>query len=245
MSVRGVRVRRRLLLALAVLAAVPVAGFGWFLAAAAALPTEPLRHTDGIAVLTGGAERVETGLRLLREGRADRLIVSGVHPDVTLADLARRPVPYRAALPADGSGTAPADGDLALRGDQGDDRGDHRAGNPGADPARVTLGRTATTTRGNALEIAAWARASGVRSIRVVTAGYHMPRATLELRRALPEATLLPHPVMPARLRDAGAASRLRTWSLLFGEYLKWIGAAAGLASPAGAAEPPSMMPTP
>ena len=36
----------------------------------------------------GGA--VETGLRLLREGRARVLLVSGVHRDVTLADLAHR-----------------------------------------------------------------------------------------------------------------------------------------------------------
>lgn len=197
---------------MALLAVSPVAGFAWFLATAAAPPADPLRYTDGIAVLTGGAERVETGLRLLRDGRADRLLVSGVHPDVTLADLARLAAPESGAL----------EGDM---------------------PGRITLGHLATSTRGNAAEIADWARAAGLRSIRVVTAGYHMPRATLELRRALPEATLLPHPVMPARLRDAGAAGRLRTWSLLAGEYLKLIGATVGLASPAGGAPNPPAEP--
>jgi uncharacterized SAM-binding protein YcdF (DUF218 family) len=171
-----------------------LAGFGWFLALATRGPAEPTRHTDGIAVLTGGAERVETGLRLLREGRAERLLVSGVHPQVTLADVARL-----AAL------------------------------EPEALAGRVSLGPRATTTRGNAAEIAEWARAEHLRSLRVVTAGYHMSRALLELRRTLPEAELVAHPVVPARLRDPAAGGQPRTWSLLAGEYLKFLAAWASL----------------
>ena len=177
-----------------------LAGFAWFLHRAAVPPTDPARQAEGIAVLTGGAERVETGFRLLLEDQDAQLIVSGVHRDVTPADLARMAALEPGAL---GSGV------LA---------------------GRVTLGHQATSTRGNAAEIAGWARARHLRSIRVVTAGYHMPRALLELQRALPEAVLLPHPVVPARLRNPGAMARLRTWSLLVGEYLKLLGAALGLA---------------
>jgi uncharacterized SAM-binding protein YcdF (DUF218 family) len=191
--------RRWLLLLLPVLPVLVLAGgFAWFLRLAAAGPAAPTRPTDGIAVLTGGAERVETGLRLLREGRARVLLVSGAHRGVTLADVARL-----AAMGRE---------DLA---------------------GRVALGHEATTTRGNAAEIAAWVRAEGIGSLRIVTAGYHMPRALLELRRALPEAALYPHPVMPAPLRDAGAAGRLRTWSLLGREYLKYLAVRAGLSGPA------------
>jgi uncharacterized SAM-binding protein YcdF (DUF218 family) len=174
-----------------------VAGFAWFLRLAAAGPEAPERETDGIAVLTGGAERVQTGLRLLREGRAARLLVSGAHPDVTLADLARS------------AGQAPE-----------------------ALAERVTIGHGATSTRGNAAEIAEWAREERLGSLRIVTAGYHMPRALLELRRALPGAALVPHPVVPASLRDREAGARLRTWSLLAGEYLKLLAAGIGLARP-------------
>ena len=197
MSGRSAR-RRLLLLLLPVLPVLLLAlGFARFLTQAGAGPAEPERPTDGIAVLTGGAERVETGLRLLREGRARVLLVSGVHRGVTLADVA-----HLAAM---------APGDLA---------------------GRVALGHEAASTRGNAAEIAAWARAERLRSIRVVTAGYHMPRALLELRRALPEVALLPHPMLPATLRDAGAAGRLRTWSLLLREYLKYLAVRAGLSGP-------------
>ncbi len=34
---------------------------------------------DGIVVLTGGADRIETGIDLLEEGKAKRLLISGVH----------------------------------------------------------------------------------------------------------------------------------------------------------------------
>jgi uncharacterized SAM-binding protein YcdF (DUF218 family) len=45
-------------------------------------------HADGVVVLTGGADRVETGLRMLADGRADRLLVSGVAHGAELAALA-------------------------------------------------------------------------------------------------------------------------------------------------------------
>ena len=182
---------------------LPLAGFLWFLRAAAAPPAAPDRRTEGIAVLTGGAERVETGLRLLLADGEARLIVSGTHRDATLADLVR------------GAGLPP---EMAER----------VAG-------RVTLGHAAASTRGNAAEIAAWAREGGIGSIRVVTAGYRMPRALLELRRALPAAALLPHPVVPAQLRAGRGAAEPRVWRLLAGEYLKLIGAWLGLARPGAA----------
>lgn len=105
----------------------------------------------------------------------------------------------------------------------------------GRDPAalagRVVLGRAAATTIGNAAEAAAFLRARGVDSALVVTAGYHMPRAMLELRRALPAIRLQPHPVQPAALRPDGAAHlpASRRWTLLLGEFVKYGAAAAGI----------------
>ncbi|WP_439579267.1 YdcF family protein [Elioraea sp.] len=95
---------------------------------------------------------------------------------------------------------------------------------------RITLGRRATSTRGNAEEAAAWARAHGLSTLVVVTAGYHMPRALLMLRRELPQARLIAHPVTPAPFR------RDRWWlspgvlRLAAGEYVKLLAALAGLA---------------
>ncbi len=61
----------------------------------------------------------------------------------------------------------------------------------------IALGYEADSTRGNARETASWMREQGLRSLRLVTAAYHMPRSLLEFRRVLPDAEILPHPVFP------------------------------------------------
>ncbi len=97
--------------------------------------------------------------------------------------------------------------------------------------ARVTLGRTATTTVGNAEETAAWVRARGVRSLIVVTAGYHMPRAMLEIGRAVPGVTLYAVPVRPPALRGGVEISTVR---ILANEYNKYIAVRLGLTRRSG-----------
>lgn len=100
----------------------------------------------------------------------------------------------------------------------------------GADPglgARVTLGHGAASTHGNAIETARWAEAHAVRSLIVVTAFYHMPRAIAELSRALPGAEFYPVAVWPDRL---GA---WQEWRLMTSEYLKWLAVQLGISTEA------------
>lgn len=49
----------------------------------------------------------------------------------------------------------------------------------------IDLGHEAVDTRSNADETAAWVRARGYKSVRLVTADWHVPRAKLELGNAL------------------------------------------------------------
>ncbi|HTI01866.1 MAG TPA: YdcF family protein [Acidisoma sp.] len=98
------------------------------------------------------------------------------------------------------------------------ERSAHLAKPPAA--THVTLGHHAQTTVGNADETAAWVRAHHIRSLIVVTAGYHMPRAVLELSRAMPDVQLYPMRVQPAAIFDG---TRLHVWRLLLGEYTKWL----------------------
>jgi uncharacterized SAM-binding protein YcdF (DUF218 family) len=51
---------------------------------------DALAPTDAIVVLTGGSERIQTGLDLLQAGKAKKLLVSGVYPGITFAQLAGR-----------------------------------------------------------------------------------------------------------------------------------------------------------
>jgi uncharacterized SAM-binding protein YcdF (DUF218 family) len=60
----------------------------------------------------------------------------------------------------------------------------------------VDLGYVADSTRANASEVAAWVRRHRFRSIRLVTTGYHMPRARAEIRaRVGPDVLIVPDAV--------------------------------------------------
>ncbi|QOF96067.1 YdcF family protein [Novacetimonas hansenii] len=85
---------------------------------------------------------------------------------------------------------------------------------------RTTLGRQATSTLGNADETAQWVRAQDIHSLIVVTAGYHIRRAMMEIARAAPGVTLYPFAVQPPALLHP---RRLATWRLLVVEYDKWL----------------------
>jgi uncharacterized SAM-binding protein YcdF (DUF218 family) len=162
-----------------------VAGLAWFIRIADRGEPPPLR-ADGIVALTGGADRVETALHLLAEGRAAWLLVSGIGPGTDLTSLAKRT----------GVDAAP----LA---------------------ARIELGRQATSTRGNAVETAAWVQAKHIHSLIVVTAWYHMPRALTELARAVPGVVLYPAPVDP----EGSHQPDLAMARLLAEEYSKYLAA--------------------
>ena len=124
-------------------------------------PAEDPPVADGIVALTGASDlRLEAATRLLEDGKAKRLLVSGVNRHTTRTDV--RTV----------TGAAKRVFDCC-----------------------VDLGFTAANTLGNGREAAQWAHAMGFRSLILVTADYHMPRAMLEMEAALPDARLIPYPV--------------------------------------------------
>ncbi|MGE5503427.1 MAG: YdcF family protein [Actinomycetota bacterium] len=164
-------------------------GLVWFAASVPNKVHDRASATDAIVVLTGGSERVSTGVTLLEEGLGHKLFVSGVHRGVDVAELLRS---TRARHP-----------ELACC---------------------IVLGYSADDTVGNAAETAAWIRSERFASLRLVTAAYHMRRSLLEFRRAMPEATIIPHPVFPDSVKSEwwrwpGTAHLLAT------EYTKYLAA--------------------
>jgi uncharacterized SAM-binding protein YcdF (DUF218 family) len=147
--------------------------------------------TDAVVVLTGGSLRLQSGIDLLREGKARMLFVTGVGHRVDLAELLR----------AAGEDTR------------------HRL------DGCIALGHEAANTAGNALETAFWMRRQGYRSLRLVTAWYHMPRSLIEFERAMPGIRIVPHPVFPERVREAHWWAWHGTAMLLISEYGKYLAA--------------------
>jgi len=69
------------------LALVFAGGLAWF-AHDIDTPTEdPSSTTDAIVVLTGGSQRLDVGFRLLVDGKAKKLFVSGVHEGVDMPEV--------------------------------------------------------------------------------------------------------------------------------------------------------------
>ena len=87
----------------------------------------------------------------------------------------------------------------------------------------VDLGRDATNTIGNALETRRWVEERGFKSLIVVTANYHMPRAMAEVGHELPDVALVPYAVVSDRVKVDDWWDNPSTARLLFLEYLKYI----------------------
>lgn len=122
---------------------------------------EPTR-ADGIVALTGAGsnERLAAAVSLLEDGKAQRMLVSGVNPEASREDIRTVSKAVRRLY-----------------------------------DCCVDLDFTAADTVGNARETADWARNLRYKSLIVVTADYHMPRAMLELRATMPDIDLRPYPV--------------------------------------------------
>ncbi|MFS8042818.1 YdcF family protein [Xanthobacter sp. AM33] len=108
----------------------------------------------------------------------------------------------------------------------------------------IDLGHKALNTRGNALEAAEWTREKRFRSLVVVTSSWHMPRAMMELGRALPDVELVAYPVVTTRTQPESWWSDPGTLRLLVKEYLKFIMATVKI-RPAQAVAGPGEAPRP
>jgi uncharacterized SAM-binding protein YcdF (DUF218 family) len=89
----------------------------------------------------------------------------------------------------------------------------------------TALGHEADNTLGNARETAQWMRQQGFKSLRLVTAWYHMPRSLLELDRAMPGIEIIAHPVFPDEVSQEHWWVSRGTAILLANEYGKYLGA--------------------
>ena len=176
----------------AALALVFAAGFVLFARTVAELVPASNERADAIVVLTGGELRVGAGARLLIEGRAAKLLISGVNRQTTQDDLKRI------------SGLT----DRLLT-------------------CCVHIDYAAHTTSDNADQTRDWAQSQRFKRLIVVTSSYHMPRSLTELRRAMPDVVLVPHPVISHKLQAKRWWMDPFTARVLFSEYVKFLPSAA------------------
>jgi len=90
---------------------------------------------------------------------------------------------------------------------------------------KIILGYRAEHTRGNAYETALWIKARQLKSLRLVTANYHMRRSLLELRRALPKTRIIAHPVFPRATKTGHWWRTLDGINIVATEFNKYMAA--------------------
>lgn len=160
-------------------------GLGVFSATALMMkPFNPSAHSDAIIVLTGGKDRIETGLELFSEGLAPELFITGVHDDVTQDEITARHKGVK-LLPS----------------------------------CCIVLGYKAGSTTENAAEAKEWIAGKNIKTIRLVTSNYHMPRAVVEFRAALPGVKIIPHPIPQPDITPSDE----KFWRMIFEEYHKTV----------------------
>ena len=99
----------------------------------------------------------------------------------------------------------------------------HSRGNPEELVCCIKLGYTAESTQGNAAETSVWLQSEGYKSIRLVTASYHMPRSIKEFSHKMPDIMIIPHAVFPKQFKRDDWWRWRGTASLILTEYIKFL----------------------
>lgn len=193
MIVKIFRILRRILSVLMVFAILWGAGFGWFAFYASTFkPYDLNQNTDVIAVLTGGEGRLDTGLNLFSARRGQYLFITGVYDRLNENDIRQR---------------WQGKSDLPI--------------------CCIVLDHEAETTAQNAVMTRKWIQSlndagedsRALKTVRLVTSNYHMPRALIDFNRLLPDINIYPHPIVSP---NASSGDKLY-WVLLVDEFHKYI----------------------
>ncbi len=149
--------------------------------------------TDAIVVLTGGSLRIAYGFELLDKGKAKKLLITGVNREASVDELMEK-----------------NDAPDALR-------------DISQNEEVIALDFNADSTRMNAYEAAKWMREQKLRSLRMVTANYHVPRSLIEFRRAMPQVIIVPDPVFPERFTLESWWTDSVSRELILSEFHKFL----------------------
>ena len=87
---------------------------------------------------------------------------------------------------------------------------------------RINIGN-AINTHENAEETAKWAAEKKIRSLRLVTAAYHMPRSLSEFKNLMPGINIIAHPVFPKHVKHSEWWAWPGTAILMASEFNKFL----------------------
>lgn len=87
----------------------------------------------------------------------------------------------------------------------------------------IVLGYEATSTRENAIEVKKFLSKNNYKTIYLVTASYHIPRAKLLFSRQMPDIKIIAYPAFAENFKEEKIFTDEKTAQLFFSEFLKYI----------------------
>ena len=149
-------------------------------------PTDNETKTEAIIVLTGGRYRIAEAVRLMKDGMADKLFISGVEKNTSLTEIYKK---------------------------QSIDF---------LDDANIALDRESKNTVENAVFSGNWLKDNNIKTIRLVTSNYHLPRSLAEFKYRCPNLKIIPHPVFSKYVAKEWWKSG-KSFYLIASEYNKYL----------------------
>ena len=148
-----------------------------------------------IVILTGGANRIKDGLKIIQDFKNSKninykILVSGTGMGFTKSSLKKKLGPNF---------------------------------NPNLIQCCIDLDSVSKNTFTNASETFKWARKNDIKEFILITSNYHMPRAILEFKNIMPKLKIYTYAIIPKKHNIEKWLNSYETFNLIFTEYCKYI----------------------
>ena len=152
-------------------------------------------ESPNIVILTGGANRIKDGLKIIQDFKNSKnisykILVSGTGIGFTKSSLKKKLGPNF---------------------------------NSQLIQCCIDLDSISKNTFTNASETFKWANKNDIKEFILITSNYHMPRAILEFKNVMPNLKIYTYAITPKKHDIKNWLSSYQTFSLVFTEYCKFI----------------------
>ena len=152
-------------------------------------------ESPNIVILTGGANRIKDGLKIIEDFKNSKninykILVSGTGMGFTKSSLKKKLGPNF---------------------------------NSQLIQCCIDLDGISKNTSTNAIETFKWTSRNDIKEFILITSNYHMPRAILEFKNVMPNLKIYTYAITPKKHDIENWLSSYQTFSLVFTEYCKFI----------------------
>ena len=152
----------------------------------------PNDKTDAIVVLTGASGRITEGIKQLIAGKSDKLFISGVYKKNSNGNVIKKTILQLSKK------TNPIPSNILSKIEEG----------------------KAKSTIENALETKVYTEGNNIKSIRLITSYYHIPRVKILFSKYLPNTKITYHPIYTKKEKNI---FKHNNFLIVFLEYNKFL----------------------